>query len=588
MIRHASILLLAAAVIALPFALRRGTGAGEEEAPAGALRLVVITPHNEAIRAEFARGFSEWHREIYRQPVKVDWRVIGGTTEIMRYLASEMTLSFRAWWRGRGHDWPSDGASMILDSRFDPASPPPEDPAARAAWETRKAMVEAFRSTDDPAQFGCRIDLFFGGGTYDHGKADAQGLTVPPWGADGPPPGLFEDAEGRVLIPERRGGEVWRTETFFGCALSTFGICYNFDRLRELGFDRPPRAWEDLADPRFARQVGVADPTKSGSIAKAFEMIVHEQIAQRVERAGFAPEDVERIESLLADGTVEVPPPDGYREAVEAGWLDGLRLIQRIGANARYFTDGAGRVPVDVGMGNAAAGLAIDFYGRYQAEISRALDGTPRMDYITPRGGSSVSADPISLLRGAEHRELAVRFMEYVLGPEGQKLWTYRPGAPGGPGKFALRRLPIRREFYPSEDPELDAMSRRHAERAVDDLRDPSVDPYALAERFTYRPRWTARHFSVHRDLIRAMCLDAAEELKSAWRAILDAGGPAARPEAMRLLARMPDRPEPLTWSGAPALHRSTDRMVLLREWTLFFRESYREAEAAARGEGAP
>jgi hypothetical protein len=30
----------------------------------------------------------------------MDWRVIGGTSEIGRYLESETQASFRAWWTG--------------------------------------------------------------------------------------------------------------------------------------------------------------------------------------------------------------------------------------------------------------------------------------------------------------------------------------------------------------------------------------------------------------------------------------------------------------------------------------------------------
>ncbi len=131
--------------------------------------------------------------------------------------------------------------------------------------------------------------------------------------------------------------------------------------------------------------------------------------------------------------------------------------MQRIGANARYFTDTSTKIPVDVSMGNAAAGLAIDFYGRYQAQTSRLPDGRDVMAYVTPAGGSGADSDPISLLRGAEHRQTAVRFIEFVLSEQGQCLWTYAPGTPGGPEKFALRRIPIRRDFFPSDIPELQA-----------------------------------------------------------------------------------------------------------------------------------
>lgn len=157
---------------------------------------------------------------------------------------------------------------------------------------------------------------------------------------------------------------------------------------------------------------------------------------------------------------------------------------------------------------------------------------------ITPTRGSSVSADPISLLRGAEHKELAIRFMEYLLQPEGQRLWNYAPGTPGGP------------------------------------------------DQFVYHFRWTARHFSIHRDLIRAMCLDAGDELRAAWKAIVDHGGPDRNPEAITLLRRMPDRPEPLTWVSALGIAGKMDRIEYMREWTIFFRDSYKEARALAQSGG--
>ena len=158
--------------------------------------------------------------------------------------------------------------------------------------------------------------------------------------------------------------------------------------------------------------------------------------------------------------------PEAYQKAVSAGWLEGLRLVRRIGANARYFTDSSGKVPVDVASGAAAAGIAIDFFGRLQAEESAVRDGRHVMGYVTPIGESSVSADPVSLLRGAPHRELAVRFIEYVLSEDGQKLWDYRVGTEGGPDRFALRRLPIRRTFYPSASPAAGFESHRQIGRA--------------------------------------------------------------------------------------------------------------------------
>lgn len=596
------VILVAAFVVALPFIFRRPPEVGAWRS--GDPVLVVVSPHNEAIRQEFGEAFSRWHETHHGQPVRVDWRAIGGTTEIMRYLESEYVAAVQAWWRRQRHDWPAGGGDLMLDRRFDPRQPPAAeaDDRTRQRWEAQRTLWSAFRATDDPAAFTCRIDLFFGGGTYDHDKAARQGLCVPPWpgatpadlmATNGPAAGLLVDDRGRELIPVARSGEVWRSEVFYGAVLSTFGICYNPDRLRDLGIDTPPHAWQDLTDPRLYGQVGITDPTKSGSVAKAFEMIIQEQCQAAVRAAGFDAAQVTAFEAAIRKARLpagEIPDgvPTAYQEAVEQGWLAGVNLVRRIGANARYFTDAAGRVPIDVGTGAAAAGIAIDFYGRFQAESSRAPDGTARLIYVTPPGGSSVSADPISLLRGAPHRELAVRFMTFVLSAEGQKLWNYRPGTPGGPRRFALRRLPIRRDFYPAEDPLWQAAAAAHRPFTSDDLADPGIDPYRLAAAFEYQPRWSAAHFGIQRDLVRAMCLDSGDELRAAWRAILDHGGPEAQPAAMAVLERLPDDPLPLTWRSAITGYASVSRMDYLRRWTAFFRARYREARAVAEATSGP
>lgn len=576
--RNLSIIFAAALVISLPFLFRQP--AEIREWKAGDPTLIIVSSHNEAIRYEFAQAFSRWHHVQYGRPVKIDWRAIGGTTEISRYLTAEYVNAFRSWWTGQGKPWPQGASDVLVDRKFDTKNPP-ADPAKRADWEILRDLHATFRATDHPALFGSRIDLFFGGGEYDHSRAFGQGLTVAPWPDGGEPAGLFKAADGTDLIPARISGEIWRTPALFGNAVSTFGICYNVDRLAGLGVTNQPSQWDNLADPVYFRHLGMADPTKSGSVAKAFELMVHYKCRAAVDAAGFTAEQIEAFESAIAKA--KLPPselPEGvpaeYQQAIERGFADGLHMIQLIGANARYFTDSASKVPIDVSMGNAAIGIAIDFYGRFQAQVARTPDGVERMKHITPFGGSGVSCDPISLLRGAPHRDLAVRFIEFVLSEDAQKLWTYRAGTPGGPEKFSLRRVPIRREFYPSDNPSIQARHEEHMKYAADDLSDPSINPYELASQFVYYRRWTGGHFAILRDLVRTMCMDSSTELKAAWSAIISHGGPTAQPEAMRLLARMPDVPTPLTW--ASSLDVPGDRLDYMRQWTLFFRRSYREA----------
>jgi ABC-type Fe3+ transport system substrate-binding protein len=478
--------LLLAGLVAVPFLLRPPGAA----APANARQLVIISPHNEAVLREFESAFRRWHEQHYGETAFIDWRNLGGTSEIVRYLDSEYEAAQRA---GRP---------------------------------------------------GIGLDLFFGGGQYDHARQAAKGHTVPCGLRERHPEWLAAE-----IIPRTFGGEEFydAQDRWYGCCLSSFGLCYNADVLRTRGLSNAPRQWADLTDFRYFRQVALADPTKSGSIAKAFEMLIQEQMQAELAERG--------------------PAPDASQPAeLAAGWRRGLNVLRRIGANARYFTDSAGKVPTDVAQGNAAAGMCIDYYGRFESESAARNAGAPRMHYLTPAGGSSFSVDPISLLQGAPHRELAERFIDFCLSPEGQQLWDYRAGEPGGPVRYALRRLPIRRDLYTPEH-------LRH-------LADPEALPYAQSRPFVYQSQWTGPLFSVIRVLIRSMCLDTHEELAAAWAAINRAGGPAACPAAMAAFNALPPEAEYAAALATTArrLNNKLEEVRLAREWVVFFRAQYRQA----------
>ena len=160
-------------------------------------------------------------------------------------------------------------------------------------------------------------------------------------------------------------------------------------------------------------------------------------------------------------------------------------------------------------------GMGIDFYGRQQEEAVLRRGADDRMAYFTPEGGAVASVDPVALLRGAPHKAVAVAFIEFSLSMEGQKLWNLKPGAPDGPVYYALRRLPVRKDFY--EIPGIAAWRS-----------DPAELPYAPQEnRLIYHRAWTGGLFREISFAIRVMCLDTQPELKRAWRALIDAGMPA-------------------------------------------------------------
>ncbi len=533
MARNVSILLLLAAIVGLPFLLRPKDSllARADET------LVVVTPHIEAIRYEFARGFRDWYKAKTGKVARIDWRVVGGTTEIARYLASSYQAPFENVWRYKKRMHLTD---LVQRSFDDPKIKLPQD----AAKDTEAQMARrAFLDSDA----GIGIDLFFGGGSFDFVQQAAAGRLVDS-GFIRAHPEIFGD--GPEQIPSSLSGEpYWDKEgKWMGTVLSSFGICYNDDSLKRLGASEPQN-WRDLGDPKFVGEVAIADPNMSGVVAKAFEMIVQQQIQAQM------------------DWKSNNDPPE---VKVAVGWERAMQRIQQMGANTRYFTDTSSKMPVDVSDGNAAVGMSIDFYGRFQAESDRdPRTGQERMHYFNPPGGTSIGVDPIGLLRGAPHRELALAFIEYVMSVEGQKLWDFKLGTPGGPEKYVLRRSAIRREIYGPEFTQFRA--------------DPAVNPYDEAKGFTYHPEWTASLFSPLRFIVRVMCIDPHEEAQTAWGDLIRAKFP---PEATRTFADVSAVSYDEANGRIGEALRSSDRLTATRlaaAMTNRFREQYKRAGELAR-----
>lgn len=453
-------------------------------------RLVIITPHNESIRYEFGLAFSKYMKESQKRDVVIDWRTPGGTSEIVKVLDSEYHASFQNYWGKQGKDnWGQ------VESSFNNRKLKVNDILKSGGELT---LEEEARLTFMKSDVGVGVDLLWGGGAYDFSVQARKGHLVSA-NADkkfGIEPLSKAKPEwfGEEIIPEDFRGEPFidKNKKWIGTCLSTFGICYNTDTLKRLGITEPPQQWEDLADPKLIGSVALADPTKSGSVTKAFEMLLQQQIRIAVDR-------VKSAESIDGYTKKEVE-----NKAIREGWKRGMELIQKITANARYFTDSATKIPLDVAQGDAAVGMCVDFYGRTYNEIHKKVGGSSRIVYITPKGGSSVGVDPIGMLRGAPNPELAHLFIEYVLSKEGQRLWNYRPGIVGGPRKSALRRLPIRRDMYVSS--ELRSFS------------DPEERPFGSDNAFIYEPSWTGSAFNSIRYIIKLMAIDYHSEQQEAWR----------------------------------------------------------------------
>jgi iron(III) transport system substrate-binding protein len=309
---------------------------------------------------------------------------------------------------------------------------------------------------------------------------------------------------------------------WFGSALSSFGILYNKDVLKYLKLPEP-RTWRDLADPRYQGWLVMADPTRSASAKTVFMVI---------------------CERAMADAAAA-----GRSE--DSGWADGMGLLRQLAANARLFTGSSEAIPGIVASGDAAAAMCIDFHGRAQVDAI----GEQRMGYIEPIGATAINPDPIAVARGAPHRALAIRFIEFVLSEEGQLLWNTRPGAPGGPKETALRRLPIAPSVY--------TQSANFTDK---------VNPFLAAQGFNTS---TARKktFPILGELMEFSCIDLLDELR-ATRAAIERSPHARELDAQ--LGRFPfDQKEAIRRGDEWKAALPARQLELQRTWTNDFRLEY-------------
>jgi iron(III) transport system substrate-binding protein len=473
------------------------------------LELRIITPHNQDIRRVFEAAFSDWHRSHFGRGVAITYLSPGGTNDIVRYLR-DLYGTYR------------DAQGKLL----------PEE------------------------QLSAGIELVWGGGDYTFERDFKPFLKPLMLG-----PGVLEAA---FPGPDLAGVALYDPDAvasssapkWVGVVLSSFGLIYAPEFYAGLGLP-PPDSWEDLARPELHGLLALADPTRSGSAAVAYMMVL-QRAMESAERAW----QREHPELGYSPSRLELRPADedlpSYQEALARGWKEGMRTLLLMAANARYFSDSGSRPCVDVGDAEAAAGVAIDFFARvFQDQIGKA-----RITYHAPRGATAITPDPIAVLYGTrgERELLANRFVEFLLSPEAQRLWNLEPGR--GPYiSRSLRRMPVRRDVYSDRTGWAD-----------------DENPFEAAQGFNLRQRWM-RQLGRLVPIWAAAWIDGKPELDQAYSAVL-ATVDAGRRERLRerlsdLPIELPELTRPISdgaASGGDAkLRTARERM----EWSARFRAHY-------------
>jgi ABC-type Fe3+ transport system substrate-binding protein len=467
-------LILALLLVLLVPLIRYGQrdGPKRQRAARGAVQhLVIVTPHLEAVRRKFSTAFVAWYAQEYHQAVEVDFLNYGGGSEIVKF------------------------------------------------FQTSRATYEKLGTYEVDLVWG-GSDFLFNESLEKKGYLQKANLDPTVVGAAFP-----QDRIGGLPLydADRVNGPQW-----YGAALSSFGIMFNRDLLRDLGLPEP-RTWADLADPRYRNWLVLADPTRSASAKTVLTTIVERE--------------------MLTAQQQGLPASEG--------WTRGMGLIRQIAANAKSFSGAANFLPTTVSSGDAAAAMSIDFYARTQ--IAAVEPG--RVGYVEPRGATVINPEPVGIVAGAQHVELARRFIEFLLSEPAQRLWITRDV-----GELALQRLPIRRSVY------------EHPENFSD-----YSNPYLAAGDFNTDSRRT-RDFGLIDELVALSCINLLAELRQTRAVIL------ASPRARELDARLGRFPidEAASRQAAVAYRRMQggdprDWLKLQNRWLELFRNEYRDLRAAAR-----
>jgi len=499
------------------------------------VRLILLSPHRDEIRAEVGQAFQEWFgqrtsaRAMAARQAVASWLHSPGAAERAAADAAlsalledwrpdepgELRAAYNAW---RAESTPTHGQALL--EALDQWRQPPVEVVWQDLGGTSQITryVEA-RFKDNPAGIG--VDLVFGGGTDQFlrfAKAERlEPVTMP--------------AALLARIPQQLNGNPLYDPQgrWYGPMLSSFGILYNRGVLERLGLPEPgqgsaAKGWDYLAQPNLGGWVSAGDPRQTGSVHMVYEIILQSR-----------------------------------------SWDEGFRLLMRLGANTHSFIRDSGTLTRMVTSGEVAAAGNVDANALTAVGLDPAILG-----YYLPPGETIINADAIAVLKGAPHAGLARAFVEFTLSDAGQRLLLLRPGLPGGPRRYPVCRLSVVPALYRQYPP---------AERSVG-----NANPFEIHSSVPYDSKLGFARSDALNDLFGAWVVDAHPELAEAWRAVCQ--GPLPPEERANLTRELFEPPlknkEELTAYAERIEHASPrERTETINRWGAEARQRYRDIRRA-------
>lgn len=192
-------------------------------------------------------------------------------------------------------------------------------------------------------------------------------------------------------VPDTIGGYPLNDSdgTYFGFAASGYGIMYNtrYIKANDLSV---AHEWEDLKRAEYNGHVAMSSPSRSGTTHLTVETVLQGE-----------------------------------------GWEEGWATWKWIAGNMNTVTERSFGVPDAVNSGATGFGIVIDFFG-----LASKASGFP-VDLVYPSVTAIVPAN-IGVITNAPNQEGAVKFIEFLLSPEGQQV-LLNP---------AIMRLPVNPVVY--------------------------------------------------------------------------------------------------------------------------------------------
>lgn len=156
-------------------------------------------------------------------------------------------------------------------------------------------------------------------------------------------------------------------KTYFGSKLITSGIAYHSEAAEK------PQTWADLTKPELKGQIVMPSPLYSGAAALLLSTFVGDE---------------------------------------SKGW----DYFEKLKANELIAVRGNGAVLKSISSGEKPYGILVDFMA-----LNAKAKGTP-IEFVFPDEGVIAVTEPVAIMKTSDNVEDAKKFIDFIIGEEGQKL----------------------------------------------------------------------------------------------------------------------------------------------------------------------